>query len=659
MDPQVAESSTPSADGQKPVHSLASKRQPWLTNLKAKLKGSKPYKYSPLASDCMFRVSTLLPGKEGDKICCNLVNTLLHPAENYVALSYSWGDPRATRVPIVCDGKDIDITPSLAGALRMLRHPTQWRCMWADGLCINQDDDVEKGRQVVVMDKVYEYASEVVVWLGPDPENIASDCFDLIQDTNKYLDALMLLPDGNFEVSAPIDRQRLNSDPSRWAKVIKLTSLSWFQRVWVVQEAALAKRCVLVWGRQQMDFAELCELALLLSVRTDLHIHGNTGALADVFLFAHCTYQNLTTWRTTLPLVEYHQEQMGYFGCSFLHVLDVGRKLQATHGVDRVYAFLGNPLARRSEEDGDPNETIVKPDYSKHELQVYCETAAALIRDPRNAPFVFGFVSHTEEIDIDGRHLPSWVPRWDKPRAGYTLSPSNYWYRAGGEDMRFEAAVQRDASLATRGILIDRIVWTSPVLTIGNLAIDPSGWDETYQLNKAPFIDELWETLVKVSCGLSDSSADVHAKENLRNTFALVLTRSHPEAVTRAHQERLDETSAELSAYCAAMFCVANGSPVPAESEYSAWHYLHEIKYTDEKRLCWTEQGRLGLVPRFTQPGDECWVFFGVRTPMVLRQRADQKRNLVGEAFVHGTMRGELVDQFLEGTVGDQGVVIA
>jgi hypothetical protein len=132
------------------VHPLASKRQPWLTNPKAKLKGSKPYKYYPLVSDCMFRVITLLPDKKGDKICCNLVNTLLRPAENYVALSYSSGDPRATRVPIACDGKDIDITPSLAGALRMPRHPTQWRCVWAYGLYINQDDDVEKGRQVVV-----------------------------------------------------------------------------------------------------------------------------------------------------------------------------------------------------------------------------------------------------------------------------------------------------------------------------------------------------------------------------------------------------------------------------------------------------------------------------------------------------------------------------
>lgn len=61
----------------------------------------------------------------------------------YEALSYVWG-PTSPAERMVLDGKEINITPNLASALRQLRWPSSKRLLWVDALCINQGDLEEK-----------------------------------------------------------------------------------------------------------------------------------------------------------------------------------------------------------------------------------------------------------------------------------------------------------------------------------------------------------------------------------------------------------------------------------------------------------------------------------------------------------------------------------
>ena len=58
-----------------------------------------------------------------------------------------------------------------------------------------------------------------------------------------------------------------------------------------------------------------------------------------------------------------------------------------------------------------------------------------------------------------------------------------------------------------------------------------------------------------------------------------------------------------------------------------------------------TQKGLLGLGPYWAQPGDQVWVVAGGRTPLVLRPVPESKGSraaLVGEAYVHGIMNGEV-----------------
>ena len=79
----------------------------------------------------------------------DLVAWTLAEVPPFQALSYAWGDPDP-QTEICCSGLGATIGPNLFSALRHLRPATpyfvQW--IWADALCINQEDVTERSEQV-------------------------------------------------------------------------------------------------------------------------------------------------------------------------------------------------------------------------------------------------------------------------------------------------------------------------------------------------------------------------------------------------------------------------------------------------------------------------------------------------------------------------------
>ena len=68
-----------------------------------------------------------------------------------------------------------------------------------------------------------------------------------------------------------------------------------------------------------------------------------------------------------------------------------------------------------------------------------------------------------------------------------------------------------------------------------------------------------------------------------------------------------------------------------------------------ERRLFTTEEGGLGLGPSGITWDDEVWVIRGARVPFVLRRRVGGEHSneyrLLGEAYLHGAMDGEMLDE--------------
>jgi hypothetical protein len=122
-----------------------------------------PYQYQKLTEPDALRLVLLKPSNDLEgHLDCDLLSTTLSICENdlldhYTALSYVWGDP-SRRVLIKVAGRTLSITESLDTALRHLRDPSRTRRIWADAICINQNDFEERNQQVRQMASVYAIA---------------------------------------------------------------------------------------------------------------------------------------------------------------------------------------------------------------------------------------------------------------------------------------------------------------------------------------------------------------------------------------------------------------------------------------------------------------------------------------------------------------------
>ena len=61
------------------------------------------------------------------------------------------------------------------------------------------------------------------------------------------------------------------------------------------------------------------------------------------------------------------------------------------------------------------------------------------------------------------------------------------------------------------------------------------------------------------------------------------------------------------------------------------------------RRLFRTGKGYLGMGSVSVETGDRVWVLKGANVPFVLRLVGNGRYRVVGEAYVHGVMRGEAV----------------
>ena len=85
----------------------------------------------------------------------------------YECLSYAWGEPAFSEKLYIIGHGVVKITPSLHSALQYLRYSTEVRWLWADAICINQQDNEERSAQVARMAQIYADAAKALVWPGP------------------------------------------------------------------------------------------------------------------------------------------------------------------------------------------------------------------------------------------------------------------------------------------------------------------------------------------------------------------------------------------------------------------------------------------------------------------------------------------------------------
>jgi hypothetical protein len=149
--------------------------------------------YGPLLSGSRtIRRLLLLPGLWNDRIEVQLrEETIADARDRYIAISYTWGAQGTVKqVKIICNRVPVYISWNLYTILRRLRQPDDCISVWADALCINQEDPSERTHQVGLMSEIYKNSRETVIWLG---EQTASD--DAGETNPRFYDSYVAVED--------------------------------------------------------------------------------------------------------------------------------------------------------------------------------------------------------------------------------------------------------------------------------------------------------------------------------------------------------------------------------------------------------------------------------------------------------------------------------
>lgn len=174
-------------------------------------------------------------------------NDELHVVEclEYEALSYTWGRAGGMKfLRCIDSSQTLRVRDNCYNALRRLRRKDINRSLWIDAICINQQDQNERARQVRLMDRIFGLATGVVVYLG-----------EQVTKCRALFDSLATLDDLIATRGPQSPRERPSDEIIQ--QLLALYELPWFDRVWVLQEVCGKRSVSFVYGAATTSFAAL------------------------------------------------------------------------------------------------------------------------------------------------------------------------------------------------------------------------------------------------------------------------------------------------------------------------------------------------------------------------------------------------------------------
>ncbi|KAF2247335.1 hypothetical protein BU26DRAFT_520526 [Trematosphaeria pertusa] len=564
------------------------------------------YTYRPMESATTIRLLELSPGAEENPLRGRLRHIdidqpgypafdpvtmdrdepdMLHESASdpqcprYEALSYVWG-PVVYSHPLHCDEGKVFITPSLDEALRRLRLSDRVRVLWADGVCINQADVQERGQQVKLMGSIYSKASRVLIWLGADPSNKAPETFQLKFGLNETLTTELLV---NF-----------------------VKSCSWFERMWVVQEAYLGQTALAIWGDAEISFHEL-ESAMAI-------VRGRIPRERAWMIRMYHT--------NSAPL-------------DFFQTLSSTRHLKCFDARDRIFALLGLPYKARDQKI----VSKIVPDYTVPVHELYYQVACRMIEAGRGAD-VLRLVLHGSSLAKWPPDLPSWVPNWADSSA--SCFPSLSHWRM--EVRSWASLDQSNLSLIAQGYTLDRV-----------LAASASCWNEEFSGMDTISVTSFWETNIKsmteklnrrgdlffceaITCGggfysLGWADAQQQSAEWFLKFWSAERAAAQTMQVSGLGEEMIVSIRRSITAVKEETKEHEN-KPIRIPAPERFRHYLRG------RKLFITSNQHIGLGPEAMRDGDAIALLDGADTPMVLRQQ-ESFYQVVGAAYISGLIDEE------------------
>jgi hypothetical protein len=584
------------------------------------------YRYSPLSSGHdSIRLLRLMPDEdETANIQCELFEYSLQKSCEkiypYEALSYVWGSPDE-KLPIFIHEHRFDITVNLRTALSRLRNHSLERILWVDAICIDQENFMEKTHQVNMMRSIYKKCMQCLVWLGEIP--IAANVFT-ISDADAALDFITLCAELSESQKRGITvppslstRCQLNGARKAF---VSLTGNTWWSRIWTIQEAVLPPKVLVQWGSLSLPWSIIRKAAfnLCLGIRNAVfHLYSEQAPLVhDIFCAFNGTINDFTGPIRGLDIA--------WSGENPLDLFQRWRHRNATDPRDKVYALMG--LMRTMS-----LPTVQSCDYGIGTVSLYTIVTIDLIAlDGGLRPLVGLRPKHSPD-------LPTWaidLARRSDVESSYSWWDHSHrytWFNASWDKTLEWDRLEGGTVLSLYGILVGHVE------DVGSASIHANVMEAS---NK-----EL---------------ADIIG--SWKNVMARYLEFCHP------HPEYPNGFSFENAFWRTMISDLVTAEFPRRRAEHTDSHLVSEFYKNGtlseiltslrcmvlNQAFFITTEGYIGIGSPDMVRGDEVWVLFGGKVPFILRSTGNAgnrqcKRSinytLVGNAYVHGIMDGEAVEQ--------------
>ena len=582
------------------------------------LRSSGPYTsavYHPLDAKAQeIRLLVLETSTAEQSVYCSLhvVSLLSDPKPQYETVSYAWGDT-SLRSTIFVSGRSKNVPAGPGRVLQRMRLATKSRVLWIDAICIDQDNLSERDQQVSIMPQIYSNTRRNLVWLGEDDgftecalSSMALILERLRQDTDDYAILEFYLFNHNSRTrkraQSPTD---LEIDEGA---LVNFFDSGWFSRLWTVQEVTLAPRSTCFRGNYDVPFEDILRVCGWIHYQSNflpkLRNARNRERLIELLTWAGPDHA-YTSYINRRPEVSHLLTSMTGFRCE--------------DPKDHVFGILG--LYEKYIGAVPPS---IAPDYHASVVDVFLRATRSAMHNGRHLG-ILSQISHRRGENRIG--FPTWVPQldreWDRER-----DPSRLRLRcdaSGGTSIHIhESGSSNDKQLSLGGKILPGSV--KEVVAAPN-------WDESS-------VDQFIHFLEMVE----------QIAQNDLARLAMVLSPGH----TSQDVGILSEPECTEHFLAFKRYLKANRA-LPDYNHDSALH-LHDRLAADYhlafsnacRNRCFftTDAGHLGIGPQTMEEGDTIAILYGCWFPVIVRysESYSGSYNLIGSAYVHGIMDGEVVE---------------
>jgi len=532
--------------------------------------------------------------------------------------------------------------------------------IWADALCINQEIASEKASQVRLMARSYRTAQMVPVWLGQADK-----------DTKYAIACLNKIAQSRNEI-VQVGLTNIFSDLRVLQIVYGLYLRPWKRRIWVIQEVALAAHVHVMCGRDDISWKDLMMVTELFNTIPPPRFHRDLLTYGGDHT---CTHQP-----AALGIVRSgFQLSNGKPNMCLFEVLSLSRSFEFADRRDRIFSLL-----IIAAEYPRPGFNVPEVDYEASIAHVYNLTMRRIL-DDRGSLAVLSWAPRVGCVSHISKKLPSWVPDFSTSRKGipdldstcvckeHSSSPQAHFNASGGLVCQLVPFLNAGAS----PILQMQVLWFDTVSTPG--AAHPPDRVSSFAswLNTAAQLVPEYKTgepLSKVIMYTLLSGRDhklEHLDDQSPNMATLqVLWKDLVCFVLRALSQKgcADDYASAIRSLVSVETKDA-GNWLPSEVAVESYQNGLEpgqpnpknrvIEAADENRsvrmgvghstlhknLFTTESGYIGLEKEGIEHGDRICIAPGSNVPFMVRRTMYNRSRLVGEAYIHGIMFGEVITE--------------